>query len=50
MFLDLLDRALAVARRHGWELAVLFVDVDGFKDTNDRFGHRAGAATRLHAR
>ena len=42
LFFDLLDRALAVARRHGWELAVLFVDVDGFKDTNDRFGHHAG--------
>ena len=42
LFFDVLDRAVALARRRGWELAVLFVDVDGFKDTNDRLGHHAG--------
>ena len=49
LFFDLLDRALALARRHGWELAVLFVDVDGFKDTNDRFGHLAGDGLLVEA-
>ncbi|MFP5364226.1 MAG: diguanylate cyclase domain-containing protein [Thermoleophilia bacterium] len=42
LFFDVLDRAVALARRRGWELAVLFLDVDGFKDTNDRLGHHAG--------
>ena len=42
LFFDVLDRAVALARRHEWEVAVLFVDVDGFKDCNDRFGHHAG--------
>ena len=42
LFFDLLDNAVAVARRQEWEVAVLFVDVDGFKDTNDRYGHHVG--------
>ena len=37
-----LDRALALARRDGGAVAVLFIDLDGFKDINDRFGHAAG--------
>jgi diguanylate cyclase (GGDEF)-like protein len=42
LFFDVLERAVALARRHDWQVAVLFVDVDGFKETNDRFGHHAG--------
>jgi diguanylate cyclase (GGDEF)-like protein len=42
LFFDLLERAVALARRRDWEVAVLFVDVDAFKDCNDRFGHHAG--------
>lgn len=39
---DRLDRAIAAARRHGRSLAVLFMDLDGFKHINDRLGHAAG--------
>lgn len=33
---------LARARRHGWALTVLLIDIDHFKRVNDRFGHAAG--------
>ncbi len=42
-----LDRALARAGREASVVALLFVDLDGFKPINDRFGHHAGDAV-LH--
>ena len=42
MFLDRLDHALARARRGGGNIMLLFLDLDNFKDINDRLGHGAG--------
>jgi len=37
-----LDHGLNQARRHGLKLAVMFIDVDKFKNINDSFGHDIG--------
>ncbi|MEA2314881.1 MAG: hypothetical protein QOI03_1573 [Solirubrobacteraceae bacterium] len=42
LFEDRLTQALAAARRHRRTLAVLFLDIDGFKRVNDMLGHAGG--------
>ncbi|WP_135079043.1 diguanylate cyclase [Terasakiella sp. SH-1] len=42
LFEDRLENAVALALREDRQLALLFIDLDGFKAVNDTFGHDAG--------
>lgn len=44
LFQDRLDQAIALAKRHGQQVAVLYMDMDRFKQINDTLGHSLGDA------
>ena len=41
-FNEVLQRRFAEAQRYGTDLSCIMVDLDGFKDANDAFGHQVG--------
>lgn len=54
LFAEVLWRAIERAKRNNRKMAVVFLDLDGFKKVNDTYGHRTGdlllkaVAKRLH--
>lgn len=46
-FFEAADAEIERSRRYPRPLSVLYVDLDGFKSLNDRFGHRAGDAALI---
>ena len=42
LVLDLFKEAIADAKRHQQQLAILFIDLNDFKGINDRYGHLVG--------
>ena len=41
-FLNILEHSVELAKRNSHKVAVLFIDLDGFKQVNDTLGHEAG--------
>lgn len=44
LLMESLNRSLALARRQGRRVGLLFLDLDGFKPVNDHWGHSTGDA------
>jgi diguanylate cyclase (GGDEF)-like protein len=49
LLLDRIEHGLASSTRRRTALAVLFVDLDGFKQINDTYGHAAGDTVLIEA-
>jgi diguanylate cyclase (GGDEF)-like protein len=47
-FLRELDRVVSHVDRHGTPAALLYIDLDGLKSINDRYGRFAGDAALIH--
>ncbi len=42
LLMENLESMLALARRNNENIILMFIDLDGFKDINDNYGHEAG--------
>jgi diguanylate cyclase (GGDEF)-like protein len=47
-FMREMSRLVALAQRYGTTSAVVYIDLNGMKTINDRWGHNAGDAALLH--
>jgi len=49
LFEDRLEQAIAKSNRYGRKFALIYLDLDPFKEINDAFGHEAGDKVLLEA-